>query len=461
MYSFYTRLIFIGVTYLWDILFGLTTSILGSAYAWWWLSIGRWRALLKRVMQQGLIIGKVMDVFLPDTGWLLSSKRSYSRANGDAYTYSYVDQRLVSILRGLIGENIGWNPNILLNPHILIVGASGWGKTSFLRKFVRLIYESKFNGLKLIVFDYLGHFIDLGFPVIDLAKTPLEPLSLLASREVEFNSGSPSRRARAFTEAFCVAMGLGPLQLGMLLQATIQAFKSKGISNSDKSSWKRNPPQINDVIKGLYKVIKSRRIEEVGKLEARLHEILLTYNSATDVIYLKKMYRILREYKGIILDMHALDLHTRIFFTDLIVRRLLDYAQSSKTILNTMLIVDEAKYAGFLDKRSTETRPGIEAALIARNYGVGVVLSSQGIAHFPSDVLRNTAFKIIGTLTYSMDKEYISKTIGREAAHIIENMPRGYSIVEIQSAKPLIPVTKHISRTIFLVEQIKHYPSIK
>lgn len=110
----------------------------------------------------------------------------------------------------------------------------------------------------------------------------------------------------------------------------------------------------------------------------------------------------------------------------------------------------------------------IEDALIMRNYGVGVVLSSQGIARFPSDVLRNTAFKIIGTLTYSMDKEYISKTIqynqntgGREVTHIIENMPRGYSIVEIQSAKPLIPITEHLSRTIFLVEQIKQHSSIK
>ena len=96
-----------------------------------------------------------------------------------------------------------------------------------------------------------------------------------------------------------------------------------------------------------------------------------------------------------------------------------------------MIIVDKAKHAGFLDKRSTETRPSIEAVLIARNYGVGIVLSSQGIAHFPSDVLRNTAFKIIGTLTYSQDKEYISKTMSPEVAHVVENIPRGYSIVGI------------------------------
>ena len=438
---------------MWTTILGLfVASILGGAYTWWWFNVGRWRDKLTRTLQRGLTIGRILDVYLQGTGWISLRKHKYLD-NNDAYIYD--DERIINIARGLIGKTVGWDPSILLNPHILVVGASGWGKTSFLRRFVNFTWMNRLNGLKLIVFDYLGHFTDLGPPVIDLAVNPIEPLSLLASREIGFSSGSPSRRARAFTEAFCVATGLGPLQLGILLQAVIQAFKSKGINENDRSTWKRTPPNISEIIDGLHRTVRSRRLEEVNKLEARLHEIQLIYNSSPSTISLKTIYRKIREYKGIVLDMHALDIHTRIFFTDLIVRRLLDYTQSSKTTLNTMIIVDEAKYAGFLDKRSTETRPSIEAALIARNYGVGIVLSSQGIAHFPSDVLRNTAFKIIGTLTYSQDKEYISKTMSPEVAHVVENLPRGYSIIEIQSAKNLIPPSRHTSRIILLVEQTK------
>ena len=65
-------------------------------------------------------------------------------------------------------------------------------------------------------------------------------------------------------------------------------------------------------------------------------------------------------------------------------------------------------------------RPGVEAALVARNFGVSVVLSSQGLAHFPSDVLRNIAFKVIGSLIHPVDKEFVSRSIGGSTGLVVE-----------------------------------------
>lgn len=92
---------------MWSILFGLMTSVFGSVYAWWWFSVGRWRSLLKRMLRRGLIIGKIIDVFLPGTGWLSLSRHSFFSSSEDNYIYTHVDQKSVNIMRGLIGETIG------------------------------------------------------------------------------------------------------------------------------------------------------------------------------------------------------------------------------------------------------------------------------------------------------------------------------------------------------------------
>ena len=333
---------------------------------------------------------------------------------------------------------------------MLVVGASGWGKTSLLRRLVRFTWLTGFRGYRVMVFDYLGSFVDLGLPVIDLSVSPVEPLGLVASREARFSSGSPGRRSRVFAEAFSVATGLGPLQLGLVMQAARQAFRAKGIVDGDKGGWTREPPSIEEVVAGLRRVVGRSRFEEVGKLEARLSELMLVYESAGETIGLKKIYRVLREEGGVVLDMHGLDLHTRIFFTDLIVRRFLDYAQSTKTMLDLVMVVDEAKYAGFLERRSSEVRPGVEAALVARNYGVSIVMSSQGLAHFPGDVVRNTAFKIIGSLTHPSDKEFVSRSMGDGVGRVVELLARGRCVVELVFAGGVGGVVG--SRLVFLVE---------
>ena len=429
-------------------LFGLGAGMVGGLYTWWWFSVGRWRVRARELIGHGFQVGRIIDVFLPGFGWVSASKRRFQDEGEDVMPWG--NSRVVDIVRGLIGWRVGWDPAMLLNPHMLVAGASGWGKTSLLRRLVKFTWLTRFRGYRIMVFDYLGSFTDLGLPVVDLSVTPVKPLGLVASREAGFSSGGPGRRARVFAEAFSVATGLGPLQLGLVMQATRQAFKAKGIVDSDKGTWTRESPDIEDIAAGLRRVVGRRRFEEVGKLEARLNELMLIYESAESTIGLKKIYRVIREEGGIILDMHGLDLHARIFFTDLIVRRLLDYAQSTRTRLNLMMVVDEAKYAGFLERRSSEVRPGVEAALVARNYGVGVVLSSQGLAHFPGDVLRNIAFKIIGSLTHPLDKEFVSRSMGDKVGLVIDVLSRGRCVVELMFAsggmgKDLVP------RLVFLV----------
>ncbi len=426
---------------------GLSTSVIGGLAAWWWFSIGRWRVMFRELVDRGFRIGRIVDVILPGYGWI-SRRRNLSTSIEDNTYLHY--ERVANITRGLIGRYIGWDPNVLLNPHVLIVGASGWGKTTLLRKLVKFTWLTRFRGFRVIVFDYLGSFTNIGLPVIDLSDTPITPLGLIASREVKFNSGNPGRRARVFAEAFSIATGLGPLQLGLVMQAARQAFKAKGIIGENRGTWIRESPGLDDIITGLKRVIGRSRFEEIGKLESRLNELMLVYESAKEVIELKKLYRTLREKGGVVLDMHGLDIHSRIFFTDLVVRRFLDYAQSSQTILNTMIVVDEAKYAGFLERRSSEIRPSVEAALIARNYGVSIILSSQGLAHFPSDVLRNTAFKIIGSLIHPLDKEFVLKSMGRNVGLIIDTLKRGRCIIESVFARG-IDVNPY-SRTFFLVD---------
>ena len=111
------------------------------------------------------------------------------------------------------------------------------GKTYLLRKLVACLVGL---GRCVVVFDYLGLFRDVvggvGGVSVDVSRYPIHPFSLVARRECGLSSGAPSARVRAFAEALATAMGVGVVQVGLLVEGVMRAFKARGVREGDPAT---------------------------------------------------------------------------------------------------------------------------------------------------------------------------------------------------------------------------------
>ena len=335
-------------------------------------------------------------------------------------------------LRGFVGREFRWLPEACMNPHMLVVGVSGWGKTYLLRKLVTGLVGL---GRCVVVFDYLGLFRDVvggvGGVSVDVSRYPIHPFSLAARRECGLPSGAPSARVRAFAEALATAMGVGVVQVGLLVEAVMRAFKARGIREGDPSTWGRDPPTIQDVLR----YVGGGGIEEGVKLRVRLTSLAMVYESR-EPLSIARLRRLVRERKAVALDMSGCDPYVRVFMTDILLRRLTSYAEASGTKLGYVVVIDEAKYAGFFERGVGEgvVRPAATLPLTARNYGLTLITATQGVTHIPPDILRNTATKVIGTLTHPPDLNYIQEATGIDPQHP-RTLSRGEAIVTMKPTK--------------------------
>ncbi len=73
------------------------------------------------------------------------------------------------------------------------------------------------------------------------------------------------------------------------------------------------------------------------------------------------------------------------------------------------------------------------------------------MAHFPGDVLRNIAFKVVGSLTHPVDKEFVSRGMGGDVGLVVDLLARGRCVVELVFAGGRVGGGL-ASRMVFLVE---------
>ena len=154
-------------------------------------------------------------------------------------------------------EPMYWNPSqieLFKNPHLLIVGDSGSGKSYFIQS---LALELVRKNNSMIVIDYNGDFLpksihpelNKNIKVIELNAEKginLNPLTIQPS-----DSKGPINVAVRLSAAFSRVYNLGIQQKSLLRDTCIELMDDHGIILSNKESWNNPPPDLQD----LYKVL--------------------------------------------------------------------------------------------------------------------------------------------------------------------------------------------------------------
>ncbi|EHU1617389.1 ATP-binding protein, partial [Acinetobacter baumannii] len=287
-------------------------------------------------------------------------------------------------------EQYFWEPtntSKFMNTNTGIIGTMGTGKTQFTKSVITQLIQKQNNNVNsapigLLIFDYKSDYIDNQFLEINsvkryqLHRLPYNPLSLFGNTPM-----LPVHTARGFSDTMAKAYGLGVAQQAILRKLILDAYDRAGIKRSNPSTWGLPAPTIKDVwnlyikteptIDSLYAALESLNELEIFESEGR---------------QCSSLYELLNGVLVIELAGYPIQIQ------NLVVALTLDlfYAQMQKKgkpevngdfrQITKIILVDEA------DNFMSQDFPSLKKILKeGREYGVGLILSTQDITHFKTN----------------------------------------------------------------------------
>jgi len=355
------------------------------------------------------------------------------------------------------GAPVIWDPEHASNPHLLILGESGSGKTYTAS---RLVVELARTGYACIVLDYgQGFSMDnvpprlleqLKVTTFDLSREGIgiNPLQIYPS-----DTHGPATVAQRVADTFIrVYPRLGVQQHALLRRAVVELLEDSGIRGDDKKTWSNQPPPFRD--------LEQKILEYAASQEAPLRRVASSTAPHVSTLFFFNTFRrtghalgwsdlLARGGAAWILALGGLELSMERAVTEFLLWSLIRHFEMlGPAPLRCFVVLDEAHKLAF--------GPGspVEKVLReGRKFGLGVILASQQPEDFSPVAFANTAAKIVfqtgdqtGMVSRQLHRkvtndhsyEYIAKTIGtlpRGSAYVVlSNIGRATRMLSFEAA---------------------------
>jgi len=340
----------------------------------------------------------------------------------------------------LIGNNVQnddevyWEPTNtakFMNTNSGIIGTMGTGKTQCTKSVITQLYRNQHNNVDgkpigVLIFDYKSDYVDDKFiqatnaKKFKLFKLPYNPLSLFGDTPM-----LPIHTAAGFAETMSKAYKLGPKQQLKLENIILKAYDLAGIQPEDPSTWNRPAPTIENI----WDLFLDQEKVEEDSLYAVLSKLARFKIFETDPEKMMSLYELIDGVTVIELAGYPGEVQS------LIVALTLDlfYSQMQKQgkpevqgdfrQVSKLILVDEAD--NFMSQNFSSLRRILKEG---REYGVGVILSTQDITLFKTSEndysayilswivhrvsqIKNQDIKSIFNIDDRSDQEQLMKTI--------------------------------------------------
>jgi len=287
------------------------------------------------------------------------------------------------------GNPLYWEPtntNEYLNPNLAVVGTMGTGKTQTVKSIVTQLRQQRHlntdgESIGILIFDYKSDYVDDEFinttnaEVLDNYNIPINPFELFTrDRRCLMNT------ARVFVSTVTKAYRLGNNQEHTLKNCILSAYENKGIDKDDLDSFDNTPPTMRDIIA----IASSLKKGVDGSLEAALSDLHEDEIFEPNARKCQSLYNKLDD-NVVVIKLGGLDSKLQ----NLIVSVMLDqfYIQMHQSpkpkahgvhrALKKLVLVDEAD--NFMSQDFASLRKILKEG---REFGVGCLLSTQGLDHF-------------------------------------------------------------------------------
>lgn len=297
-------------------------------------------------------------------------------------------------LKVLIGHSVQddepvlWEPTNtakFMNTNSGIIGTMGTGKTQCTKSVITQLYRKQHNNVDgkpigVLIFDYKSDYVDNKFTEATSAKNfklyklPYNPLSLFGDTPM-----LPVHTAAGFSETMAKAYGLGKKQQLKLENLILEAYELAGIHPENPSTWKKTAPTIENIW-DLF--IEQEKVEE-DSLYAALSKLTRFKIFETDPDKMMSLYELvdgvtvveLAGYPGEVQNL-VVALTLDLFYSQM-QKQGKPEVQGDFRQVSRLILVDEAD--NFMSQNFISLRRILKEG---REYGVGVILSTQDITHF-------------------------------------------------------------------------------
>lgn len=302
------------------------------------------------------------------------------------------DPRLMSVP---LAENAAWQPGGQSNGFLLVLGASGSGKTETLKTIGTGIHN---YGVPVLVLDFHGDVVLSGAPSTLLSAGPASTLGL-NPMELDLHgaqeSGLYDQRVALREMIRRAVPALGHRQADALGLALDETYSRAGILDNDPDTWARTAPTFTDLL-GVLGEMNSDGTQAAGGVMAAVRDLF------GHPIFQRARHLSVDEMlaKSARLDLSKLPDGVRFVASESLLRRIFRVLRMRGPIpvkpvddgerFRLFVIVDEAK---ILSLGNGERERSILSDLFteARKFGLGMVLASQMAEHFCDEVRSNSA----------------------------------------------------------------------
>lgn len=305
------------------------------------------------------------------------------------------------------GGDVTWAVSTQGSPHAFILGIPGQGKSVTTRKIIR---DFAAAGLPSLVFDFHG----------DMAANPPDGARILdAAAGLPFNPFEPdvqagrpiNTNAMEIAEILAHVAGLGDIQRDNVYTALRQTYEDRGWRGLEKGD---SVPTIDDFVDALSGV-ESRQAGKnaVARLRAFTDFGLFAEGE-------RARFEILdTDRHGLVVDISRLSEEVQRVAASFILRKvyreMFRWDQDGK--MKLAIVLDEAHRMA-----RDVTLPKIMKE--GRKYGAGMVVASQNVDDFHSDVLGNAGTKIVFRTNFPASKKVSNFLRGRKGADLSQEIEK-------------------------------------
>lgn len=347
----------------------------------------------------------------------------------------------------LLGDNIEtnrevyWQPDPAAgtpNPHALILGNSGAGKTYAVQCMVAELAQ---GGVPSLIFDYgqgfdLGsveqEFIDMASPIeIEVGRqgVAINPFQLFPS-----DVHGPVNVAQRIADTFIsVYPRMGIQQHAVMRQAVIDAMVEVGIRHEEPNTWTLPPPPFSALQERLERIAENRddpHRRHAASAASHVSTIFVFNTFNENGVPLDWANVMNTRNRAVILRLSGLEKTLEKAVTEFLLWNLYGFVESlgpSNGKIRCFTVLDEAHRLSF-----SEDAPTGKFLREARKFGLGLILASQQTTDFSMVALSNTATKLVfqtldpmGTISRLLVQHTSINLNANEVKETLKALPRG------------------------------------